>query len=166
MNPCTETTYKVSVQNLGNGTYRLTQPGETTKTFVVPTNGSTVLFTGLIPGEGNNVTFENTSGCTSETASCPSSSARMATNSETLTQRIDIVEETKVLAYPNPFSNKVKFVVTSSITGKGILEVYDMLGQKVKTVYQGNITSGSQTFELNLPRQNLGNINLCFKNWR
>jgi hypothetical protein len=31
------------------------------------------------------------------------------------------------------------------------LEVYNLLGQKVKTVYQGQITAGSQSFEMSVP---------------
>ena len=67
-------------------------------------------------------------------------------------------EPTEFIAYPNPFSNKVKFVITSSVVGKGNLEVFNMLGQKVKTVYQGFFTTGVQTFELNLSRQHLSSL--------
>jgi hypothetical protein len=161
MNPCTDNTYSVSVQNLGNGTYKLTQQGETQKTFIVPTNGTTINFTGLIPGKGYNVTFENTSGCVSGASSCPvvNAAARMRTDTyQTIEQQIVIEEPTKVTAYPNPFSNKVKFVVTSAIAGKGSLEVYNMLGQKIKSVYQGNIIAGNQIFELSLPSTQRSNL--------
>jgi hypothetical protein len=161
MNPCTDNTYSVSVQNLGNGTYKLTQQGETQKTFIVPTNGTTINFTGLIPGKGYNVTFENTSGCVSGASSCPvvNAAARMRTDTyQTIEQQIVIEEPTKVTAYPNPFSNKVKFVVTSAIAGKGSLEVYNMLGQKIKSVYQGNIIAGNQIFELSLPSAQRSNL--------
>jgi hypothetical protein len=79
-------------------------------------------------------------------------------NYQTAEQQIVLEEQTKVSAYPNPFSDKVKFVVNSSMAGKGSLEVYNMLGQKVKTVYQGHMVTGIQTFELNLPRQQLSNL--------
>ena len=85
--------------------------------------------------------------------------ARMRTeNYQTLVQPIVVEAPTKVTAYPNPFSDRVKFVVTSAVSGKGSLEVYNMLGQKVKSVYQGNIIAGNQTFELNLPSSARSNL--------
>jgi hypothetical protein len=33
-----------------------------------------------------------------------------------------------------------------------------MMGQKVKTVYQGFINSGIQTFELSMPQQQISNL--------
>jgi hypothetical protein len=57
----------------------------------------------------------------------------------------------KVKAYPNPFNDKVKFVVTSPANGDGTLEVFNMMGQKVKSIYSGHFIAGSQTFELSLP---------------
>jgi hypothetical protein len=69
-----------------------------------------------------------------------------------------VESQTTVKAYPNPFSDKVKFLVTSAAAGRGSLEVYNMMGQKVKTVYQGFITKGSQTFELSLPNQQVANL--------
>jgi hypothetical protein len=62
-----------------------------------------------------------------------------------------IASDVKVNAVPNPFSDKVKFVVTSPQSGYGTLEVMNMLGQKVKTVYQGHINAGEQSFEMSLP---------------
>jgi hypothetical protein len=35
--------------------------------------------------------------------------------------------------------------------GYGTLEVMNMLGQKVKTVYQGHMNAGEQSFEMSLP---------------
>jgi hypothetical protein len=65
---------------------------------------------------------------------------------------------TTVRAYPNPFSDKVKFEVTSSIAGNGSLEIINMMGQKIKTVYQGFISVGSQTFELSLPTNQISGL--------
>ena len=79
-------------------------------------------------------------------------------NSQTTEQQILVEEQTKVTAYPNPFSNKVKFVVTSAISAKGSLEVYNMLGQKIKSVYQGQIIAGNQSFELSLPSAQRSNL--------
>jgi len=66
--------------------------------------------------------------------------------------------ELKIKAYPNPFNQKINFVVSSPVSGKGSLEVYNSMGQKVKTVYVGMISRGSQTFELNLPAHKTSNL--------
>ena len=49
------------------------------------------------------------------------------------------VDGLQVSAYPNPFNEVVKFTIQSKVSGKAQLEVYNMLGQKVKTVYSGFI---------------------------
>jgi len=59
--------------------------------------------------------------------------------------------DAKVNAVPNPFNDRVKFVVTSPQAGYGTLEVMNVLGQKVKTVYQGHMNAGEQSFEMSLP---------------
>jgi hypothetical protein len=57
-----------------------------------------------------------------------------------------------VAASPNPFKDRVKFVITSPISGRGSLEVYNLLGQKVNTVFQGNVDAGiSKTVEYTVP---------------
>ena len=61
------------------------------------------------------------------------------------------VKNVTVQAIPNPFNDRVKFVVTSPQSGYGTLEVMNMLGQKVKTVYQGQIKAGGQSFDMSLP---------------
>ena len=63
-----------------------------------------------------------------------------------------------VNAYPNPFSDNVNFVVDSKTSGYATLEVYNMMGQKVKTVYQGNIMAGTQRFSLYLGTQQRANL--------
>ena len=57
-----------------------------------------------------------------------------------------------VQTLPNPFNDKVKFIVTTPEAGYGTLEVMNMLGQKVKTVFQGRIAAGGQSFEMVLPK--------------
>jgi len=54
--------------------------------------------------------------------------------------------------------NKVRFELTSPVAGNGNLEVYNMMGQRVKTIYQGFISSGTQTFELNLPTRQIASL--------
>jgi hypothetical protein len=55
---------------------------------------------------------------------------------------------------PNPFGSKVRFLINSPQTAKGILEIYNMHGQKLKTIYQGYIYEGLNYFDLTLPQTN------------
>ena len=94
-------------------------------------------------------------GCISSTASCspPTVIAKATTPINESAS-----SETTVKAYPNPFSDKINFVVTSSVAGKGNLDIYNMMGQKVKTVYTGFIAAGTQIFELSLPAHQVSSL--------
>jgi hypothetical protein len=76
-----------------------------------------------------------------------------------------MVESSKpaVKAFPNPFNDRVKFVVNSPDAGNGSLEIYNLLGQKVKTVYQGHINSGDQSFELTIPKKQQATLIYIFR---
>jgi hypothetical protein len=63
-----------------------------------------------------------------------------------------------VTAYPNPYTDKVNFTVESDVSGYGSLQVYNMMGQKLTTVYQGFITPGRQNFTLSLPVRQRANL--------
>lgn len=123
-------------------------------------------FTNLAAGSNPTIWVKSPDGCVSATGtSCSSaqatctSGARMRTdNSQTIQQQMTVQETAKVTAFPNPFNDRVKFVVTSSIAGKGSLEVYNMLGQKIKSVYQGQFIEGNQNFELSLPSSQRANL--------
>jgi hypothetical protein len=64
----------------------------------------------------------------------------------------------QVQAFPNPFRDQVRFEVNSPVSGKGSLDVYNSLGQKIKTVFQGNIIKGSQSFQLKLTQRQVSNL--------
>lgn len=69
-----------------------------------------------------------------------------------------------VSAYPNPFTNQVKFTVQSPVSGKGSLDIYNLLGQKIYSVYKGNVLAGrKETIEFNVPSKNSGNLIYSFK---
>jgi hypothetical protein len=150
--PNSNYTYTISVNNAAFGN---------------PQTGTTISFGDLAAGSAPVIKVSNgtsgcyaTQSCANAVATCPNpaNATRMATDTYQSIEKIVVEETTKVLAYPNPFSNKVNFVITSSVAGRGNLEVFNMLGQKVKTVYQGLFTKGIQTFELNLSRQQLSNL--------
>ncbi|TMI94127.1 MAG: T9SS type A sorting domain-containing protein [Bacteroidetes bacterium] len=121
--------------------------------------GSNV-FSNLASGSVTSITVTNSDGCSavvncaSLVESCPP--AGRAANTTVTSE--STLSPTTVKAYPNPFSDRVKFMVTSAVAGNGNLEIYNMMGQKVKTVYQGYIAAGTQTFELSLPGKQVANL--------
>ena len=123
-------------------------------------NGNAQSVTGLAAGSNPSIVVTNTTGncqntfsCSQSISSCPAGPvARVALNTTELNQ------QPTVKAYPNPFSDKINFVVTTPISGKGRLEVYNMMGQKVRTVYQGFISAGTQTFQMSSERHQVANL--------
>jgi hypothetical protein len=63
----------------------------------------------------------------------------------------EILNGTTVNAFPNPFNDRVKFVVTVPNSGYGTLELMNIQGQKIKTIYSGQIVKGGQVFEMEVP---------------
>jgi hypothetical protein len=64
-----------------------------------------------------------------------------------------------VRAYPNPFSNRIQFTIESNISGRGTLVIYNMMGQKVKTVFEGHVSAGrGQVVEFKVPGLNRENL--------
>ena len=58
-------------------------------------------------------------------------------------------------AYPNPYNDNVRFAIESNVSGHGVLEVYNLIGQKIQTVFDGNVFAGkSQLIQFNVPVQN------------
>lgn len=71
----------------------------------------------------------------------------------------DNVTELKVFASPNPFNDRVRFQIESPVSGHGNLEVFNMLGQKVKTVYEGHVEAGrGQVIEFSVPQTLRSNL--------
>jgi hypothetical protein len=127
-----------------------------------------VIFTGLTFGDGFSVTAtNNASGCVSAANSCGSTtgSRKMTTTSTLPVQPITLEEPlTKVTAAPNPFGDRIKFSLQSAVSGQGILELYDMLGRKLKTVFQGYVQKGQiKTIEYSVPGAQHVNLIYLFK---
>jgi large repetitive protein len=99
---------------------------------------------------------------------CPASNrvtsvAPLARNSASATNGVTntdiVVDKLNVSAYPNPFNDIVKFTIESPVSGQAQLEVFNMLGQKVSTVYNGFVQANkAQVVEYRAPveaQQNL-----------
>ncbi|MCW3110051.1 MAG: hypothetical protein JWQ09_4557, partial [Segetibacter sp.] len=126
-------------------TYTLTQTGVAGSRTIMYSGTGTVVFGNLLAGKGFSITATNASGCVSAATNCTNyttnSCSAPRTAAPTVTQEIK-KPVTKVKAFPNPYNDKVKFIIQSAVSGKGSLEVYNMLGQKIKTVYTGFIEAG------------------------
>lgn len=48
----------------------------------------------------------------------------------------------KVVAFPNPFSDQIRFSISSPQSGPGTLELFDLQGAKLKTIDIGNVKAG------------------------
>jgi hypothetical protein len=68
-----------------------------------------------------------------------------------------------VTSSPNPYNDRVQFKIESNISGRGSLVVYNMMGQKVKTVFEGYVVAGrGQVVELKIPAINRENLIYIF----
>lgn len=156
---CDQTTFSLTVGGLlendvvtvldknGNAIAGLTPASP----YTVPASTTSKNFTGIPAGSGYQVTLSR-GGCTSAAQSCGTSSGAV-TKRESASQEVGVISQPTVKAYPNPFNDHVKFVINSPAAGNGSLEVYNVMGQKVKTVYQGRINAGNQSFELVIPKK-------------
>jgi hypothetical protein len=94
-----------------------------------------------------NVGFDGGKALVSQDNSC---------SSPTITERdrslFQTESELSVSAYPNPYSSRVNFTISSPVAGKASLQVYNALGQNVRTVFSGYLQAGQkQTVSFNVP---------------
>ncbi|MGN6295415.1 MAG: hypothetical protein ACTHM7_01430 [Ginsengibacter sp.] len=167
---CTDKTFSVQVNSPVSGTtYTLTQPGNSNPPQTINYTGTgNVIFSGLTFGDGFSVTAtNNASGCVSAANTCGSttSSRKMSTSSTPTVHAITLEEPlTKVTAAPNPFGDIIKFSLQSAVSGQGSLELYNMLGQKIKTVFQGYVQKGEiKTIDYSVPGGQHTNLIYLFK---
>jgi len=117
----------------------------------------------------SNVTTANPNGCTSEAQECGTFGGvyQAVTKLGRLAEQEIVLNsepKTKVLAAPNPFNDRIRFTLKSNVTGQGSLELYNMLGQKVKTVFQGYVNAGqSQVIEYAVPVSHSSNLIYLFR---
>ena len=153
-------TGSVTVNATGGSGFLYTIDG----TDPTPSNTSNV-FSNLGVGSVTTIKVKNSEGCSATPVNCADivsdCSAPLARSSSSV--QVPEQQTTTVKAYPNPFSDKVKFVITSAQAGSGSLEVFNVMGQKVKTVYQGHVAAGVNNFELSLPNQKNSNLIYRFK---
>ena len=167
---CTDKTFKVQVNSPDAGTtYTATQPlnnNNYSSSFTYDGTNGPVIFTGLTFGDGFVVTASK-NGCTSAALNCPVQSNLLTPLTQaapTVNASIGQNDQSKVLAYPNPYNDQVRFNLQSAVSGQGSLELYNMMGQKVATVFSGYIQAGSvQTVHYNVPFGQRSNFVYVFR---
>lgn len=78
----------------------------------------------------------------------------------------EVVEgrELKVTAYPNPFNDRIRFTIASPVSGQAQLEVFNMMGQKVATVFNGTVQANrNQVVEYRVPSGAQQNLMYLFR---
>ena len=84
-------------------------------------------------------------------------SASAAVNSNT--------NEVKVTAFPNPYADRITFNITAKETGKSSLVLYNLLGQRVVSVFEGQMKANTtQTVIYNVPTLQRKNLVFVFTN--
>jgi aminopeptidase-like protein len=68
-----------------------------------------------------------------------------------------------IKAVPNPFGNKVRFMITMEEAGNGVLEIYNIQGQKIKTVFQGYVPAGTNFYDLTVPSHRRAELIYIFR---
>ena len=51
--------------------------------------------------------------------------------------------------YPNPFNNTILIPITSSVKSDVVIEIFDINGRKVETIFSGTIQPGKKDFHWN-----------------
>ncbi|MBB1285440.1 T9SS type A sorting domain-containing protein, partial [Flavisolibacter sp. BT320] len=173
---CTETNFRVKVTSPVAGTYTLRQMkggvAPMSRKYPEDAVDGKIIFEGLTIGKGYSVTHTANS-CTSEPEKCGdfsggyqeaeqvSAGQARVTDQEVVLRR---VQKANVSAAPNPFNDRIRFTLKSDVSGQGTLELYNTLGQKVKTVFQGQVNAGQvQTIEYAVPSAQRTNLIYLFR---
>jgi hypothetical protein len=170
---CDAATFSVSVSSVISGaTYNIYDKSGNAISGVNPAspyvapNNSNFAFSNIPAGSGYKV-IVTSNGCVSADNSCGAVlAARPAvTKQEKKAVTISMGESTAtVSAFPNPFNDKVIFSIESPVSGKGTLELYNLTGQKIQTVFQGNIEKGqTRTIQYNVPVTERTNLVYIFR---
>ena len=70
-----------------------------------------------------------------------------------------------IKAYPNPYADKIIFNINAKQSGKASLVLYNMVGQKVANVFEGQVQANStQTIEYTVPSAQRNNLVFVFRN--
>jgi len=167
---CDQATFSVTVNSVTpSATYSIVDKNGNAITGVSPSGSYTApagttsfSFANIPAGSGYKVTVTN-NGCPSIEATCGTVNVANTARKMVSVKPDQSLAPTSVKAFPNPFNDKIKFSITASTSGRSSLDLYNFLGQKVKTVYQGYMEKGTmQTIEYNVPYSQRTNLMYVF----
>lgn len=165
----TTTVPTVTVSCPEPGTYILKQTGEPDQGFTYTGSNGPVVFS-IKPGLGGFViTVTNAAGCVSAGTDCSNYTSNSCPQPATVARaRMEPAQApvlpSRVTAAPNPFNDRVRFVIQPEASGQGALELYNFLGQKVRTLYEGSLEKGrAMTIEYSVPRAQRSNLIYVFR---
>jgi hypothetical protein len=155
-----------SICGPSSGTITVTSP--LGSGYMYNKNGGTwqtdTVFSGIAAGAGYHILVKDMNGCiSSDDTECPAATTsnredkkteRQNTSTQTKEVSTFTVKENKnvsIKVYPNPFQSKVQFEVNVVEAGYGTLELYNISGQKIKTIYAGQLNKGLQYFSAIVP---------------
>jgi len=67
-------------------------------------------------------------------------------------------DQLSVTTNPNPFNDKVTFSINSTVSGNAVLNLYDVMGVKLATIYQGYVSAGKLLINYNVPSKFRGTL--------
>ena len=77
---------------------------------------------------------------------------------------INVNSNVQLVTFPNPYIDQVTFNVTVKNAGKGSLVIYNMVGQKVANLFEGNMQANStQTIRYSVPFAQRKNLVYVFR---
>jgi len=148
-----------SICGKATGTMAIVSPqGGYTYYLIANGNTSTIANNDSIPvPAGSDPKFFATNGvCGSDTTTfCPEAGLLTETIGQKSARSYNmgtgtIEDNVSVKTFPNPYRDRVKFVIEVAEAGYGTLEVFNIQGQKVKTLFQGYMQAGTNFFELSV----------------
>jgi hypothetical protein len=164
---CTQNLFIVEVTNATSGRkYELLQLNA--NVYTQTASGGTVTFTGLTVGQGYSVIEITTDGCTSTVTECGTGFGAHTPSTYTTLRKAqpqveDVVQQPVVTALPNPFNDRLKFLIKSPVSGEGSLDLYNMLGQNVRNIYRGYVEKDAlKTIEYSVPYTQRTNLIYLF----
>jgi hypothetical protein len=158
---CTNPTGTLTVNNPINGTYTISFSAQginypnNTQTYN-SSSPTAISFANIPAGSGPSIYVVDANGCQSLATTCTSNNPVQITGVQgPATQEVklgsgELESELTIKAVPNPFSSNVRFYINAPESGFGRLELFNLLGQKVKTIYEGYIHAGPSYYDLNL----------------
>jgi hypothetical protein len=89
--------------------------------------------------------------------------ARQDISGQSISRADVVIEKLQVAATPNPFNDRVRFTIESPVEGQGSLEVFNTLGQRVGTAFQGHVSAGVQRIDYAVPSSAKTNLIYIFR---